>query len=168
MLMGFLAGFFIDCVGAAPGQCPPARGGTRSWDFRNASARAFFATEWGEWAQAGSCWTATFASGIKSFAKTGSGQAMLSHDNSDNSHPPPAFLQAPTLRPSHSWTACTCSKQQEHTMHNMSSVLEPLNLPLNLDRPMIHFIARSRYADSGNMVGCNTAPTAAVCENSTF
>lgn len=41
------SGFWVDCVGSSPGRCPSAKGGTRSWDFRNASARAFFAKEWG-------------------------------------------------------------------------------------------------------------------------
>ena len=42
-----LQGFWLDCVGSAPGQCPPGRDGVRDWDFRNASARAYFAREWG-------------------------------------------------------------------------------------------------------------------------
>jgi hypothetical protein len=41
------SGFWLDCVGSAPGRCPPRKGSARSWDFRNASARAFFAREWG-------------------------------------------------------------------------------------------------------------------------
>ena len=40
-------GFWLDCLGAAPGQCPHGKGGVRDWDFRNASARAYFAREWG-------------------------------------------------------------------------------------------------------------------------
>jgi hypothetical protein len=41
------SGFWTDCVGSLPGNCPSAKGGTRAWDFRNASARAYFAKEWG-------------------------------------------------------------------------------------------------------------------------
>eukprot|EP01048_Picozoa_sp_COSAG05_P013707 COSAG05_NODE_1482_length_4755_cov_52.621564_2_plen_518_part_00 len=41
------SGFWLDCVGSPPGRCPARKGSARLWDFRNASARAFFAQEWG-------------------------------------------------------------------------------------------------------------------------